>query len=137
MTTSILPRVAALVWDSGPYYAARSTVHAPDESNVVWLPAPVLPDSTFRWATDDEIRREHVTLDVGAISELLFASGADPDALDDDGVMAAVDAMLRRVHCNMLACSGVVGEALATRWECTWKFDRCVIRAARLLAVEA
>lgn len=136
MTASTLPRVAALVWDSGPYYAARSIVHGPDESNVVWVPSPALPDATFRWAEDAEVRSEHVTLDVRVLSELLFASGADPAALDNDEAMAAVDGVLRRVHCDMTRCSAEVCAAMAERWECAgaW-FDGCVIRAARMLEV--
>ncbi len=136
MTASTLPRVAALVWDSGPYYAARSIVHGPDESNVVWVPSPALPDATFRWAEDAEVRSEHVTLDVGVLAELVFLSGTDPDALDDDGVMAVADAMLRRLHCNMRECAAEVGELMGAGRETTGPlFNRCVIRAARMREV--
>jgi len=134
MTTSTLPRVAALVWDAGPYYAARSILHAPDESNIVWLARPVLPHESFRWAEDAEVRREHVTLDAGAFAELVFISGADPDALDDDGVMAVADAMLRRLRCNMRECAAEVGEAMGEGRETTGAlFFRCVTRTSRLL----
>jgi hypothetical protein len=51
-------------------------------------------------------------------------------------VAAAVDKVLRRVHCDMQECAAEVYAVMAERWEAAGAlFDRCVIRAALALGV--
>jgi hypothetical protein len=136
MTAATLPLVATRFDGHGPYWAAWSPIHAGPNDNIVWLAEARLPNPRYyRWATDAEVSAEHVTLDVGAVSELLFASGMDPDALDDDAAFAVIAAELQRVGCDMLACTGEVGAELAEHWEHTGRFNACTIRAARLRGV--
>lgn len=137
MTTPTLPLVATRIDGDGPYWAAWSPIHSGSTDGIVWLSEPQLPNPAYyRWATDAEVTCDHVTLNVGALAELVFLSGTDPDALDDDGVMAIVGTMLRRLGCDMRECAAEVGDLMGAGRETTGPlFNRCVTRAARLLGV--
>jgi hypothetical protein len=140
MNISTLPRVAGLVRDEGPFYAAHNLidpVHG-DERDVVWLAAPVLTGPTMRWATDDEVTSPHVELTVTAIAELLFAADVEPDQLADDDVMLLLVATLRRCRCDLTECAALLGQEYGEHPEvAVRRMGKCVQRAARLLKVEA
>lgn len=136
MSAALMPHVATQFDGHGPYWAAWSPIHSAHTDHIVWLAEPVLPNPAYyRWADDAEVEREHLTLDVGAVGELLFASGQDPDALDDVSAAAVVDAELQRVGMDMTECCALVGADLAEHWEDARRFDRCTIRAAQLLGI--
>lgn len=97
---------------------------------------PTLPDATFRWAEPSEVKGECMPLDAGHVADLLFASGVDPEAMDDEVAIRTVDQVLNETHCNAAACDAYS----ASYWDddppaAILRMTACVIRAARLLGV--
>jgi hypothetical protein len=134
MSIATLPLVAADLCSDGPWFAAHNvqTVN-PTDRDVVWLTVPELPSDAFRWALDNEVMREHATLDLAAVTELLFCSTLDPD--DHPSPDEIRDALVRQLdacHCRIGLCllrvataAGDHPEAAAERM--TWCIDLAAI----------
>lgn len=140
MIAALLPRVAGLVRDEGPFFAAHSLINPVlgDERDVVWLAQPVLTDPAMRWATGDEVTGPHVELTVATIAEILFAADIEPKELADDEVMLLVAATLRRCRCDLTECAALLGQEYGEHPEvAVRRMSACVLRAGRLLETEA
>jgi hypothetical protein len=100
---------------------------------------PALPDGPFHWATREQVDGPANELTVGAVAQLLHHSGLEPDGLDDDGAIAVIARSLAAVHCDMTRCAGEVGAEIAEHvaGAAAARFNRCVLRAGRLLGTEA
>jgi hypothetical protein len=137
MSTLTLPHVAALVHDEGPFYAASWTTQpAPDETNVIWLVKPILPDGEqLRWATDADVPSPHLVLDAVAVAELLFCSVLDAAGpLLPADILRAMDVQLARCRCDLGPCAArLAGEygdhPAAARDRMVW----CLALAAQVL----
>lgn len=135
MTACPMPRVVTVLDASGhPWFGAAWDGSAADEQNVVWLAEPHLIFG-YHWAEPSQVRGG-MTLDVAAVAELLaHALDTDPDALDDAAVVAIVARELDRCGCDMQrVCLEVQADA-DDHYDGGHRLARCVIRAARLLAV--
>ena len=134
-----LPKVAADLDHNGrAWFAARFTVSTdPDVSNVVWRSVPSLLDATMRWAEPGEVDTEHVTLDMTAVAELLYASQLDPgDDIDTDALAGLVLAQVNRWHCDLSGPIAVLAQDAGDHPEaCARRMSWCVTCAARLLGV--
>jgi hypothetical protein len=143
MTTALLPRIAADLDGNGhAFYAAHALLGDPDAENIIWFPSPTIPAglaAAYRWADDTDVTSPHATFDtIGELAELIFLSGREPLALDDAEAADAIDSALAACHCNMLACAASVAAEIADHPECAGpRFERAVVRAARLLGTEA
>jgi hypothetical protein len=142
---SPLPCFAAhLDGATGAFYAAASTTQTGDEHLIIWLTAPTMPPglaATYAWANGDDERflgTPHATLDAVALASLLFLSDVEPLLLDDDAALAAIDRALSACDCDLARCAADVGAEIGAHPECASpRMARCVVRAARLLEVEA
>lgn len=134
---ALMPLVVTVLDASGhPFFGAAYNGTAPDETNVVWFPEPILKPG-YHWVEPSQVRGGLSLYDVGTIAELLaHALDVDPDSLDDAAVVAIVARELDRVGCDMVRCCADVASDLGD-YSDTGRFARCVIRAARLLKVEA
>lgn len=136
MTTSLMPRVATALDASGhPWWAASWDGSPADEQNVIWLAQPMLIPG-HHWAEPAQVRGG-MTLDVATVAELLaHALDVDPDTLDDAAVVAVVARELDWACCDMARVCADVAADLAD-YTPSGRFARCVLRASRLLGIEA
>lgn len=135
MTTCPMPRVVTVLDASGhPWFGAAWDGSAADETNVIWLAEPHLIPG-HHWAEPSQVRGG-MTLDVAAVAELLaHALDTDPDALDDDAVVAIVARELDRVGCDMQRVCLEVQADSDDHYDGGSRLARCVKRAALLMAV--
>lgn len=129
----------------GVSYAATSTLQTGDDEHlIVWMPLPTMSPGLARlytWAgADDEryLETPHAALTVPALAALLFLADTEPLTLDDDAALAAIDRALSLCDCDLTRAAAEVGGEIAEHPECAGpRMARCVVRAARLLKVEA
>jgi hypothetical protein len=120
MTTSTLPRVAATLDGSGPFYAGRSV-----DGGIFWVSQPELPP-TWTWAEDGEVETAHVLLDMVAVAQLLFASPLGPDDGPTDELLCAT------VAGQLAACRCVLGRCAALLVD---EYDNHPVQAAPRMTV--
>lgn len=141
---SALPCFAAhLDGANGAFYAATSTTQTGDDEHlIVWLLSPTMPPAlaaTYAWAAAADERyleTPHATLDAVALASLLFLADVEPLTLDDEAALAAIDWALTRCGCDLTVCAADVYAEIGAHPECASpRMSRCVVRAARLLAV--
>jgi hypothetical protein len=134
VSTVLLPRAAAPVFGEGPFYAAHLAAQdAPDETNIVWLAKPVLPDgSPLHWAVT--VPSAHVDLDEVTVAELLFCSPLDPGGVPTVAdILGAIDRQLARCRCDIGMCEArVAQEAGDHRDMAADRMTWCRARAAQI-----
>lgn len=137
MSAATLPLVAADIEGTGlPFYAAAWDSSADDETNVIWLGRPVLIEG-HHWATEEQVRSPHITLDMTTVAELIAHDlTADPDTLSDDEIVAMVDAQLIAVHCDMGRCCIEVFADQADHYDGGNRVARCLLRAGQACGVK-
>lgn len=69
-------------------------------------------------------------------AEALFLANVEPEDLSDDEVLTAIDRSLHQYGCDADVCAAEVWGEIADHPDCGYgRWNRCVTRAARLLAV--
>jgi hypothetical protein len=79
-----------------------------------------------------------IELKLTITAESLFLANVEPLDLSDDEALSAVSQSLTQFGCDADRCAAEVWGEIADHPDCGYsRWNRCVTRAARLLAVEA
>jgi hypothetical protein len=77
-----------------------------------------------------------VELTLTIATEQLFLSNVEPLGLSDDAALTAISLSLAQFGCDADLCAAEVWGEIADHPDCGYgRWNRCVVRAARLLAV--
>lgn len=77
-----------------------------------------------------------VTLTLTVAAEQLFLSNMEPLDLSDDAALTAISLSLAQFGCDADVCAAEVWGEIGDHPDCGYgRWNRCVVRAARLLAV--
>lgn len=106
MSTLSMPKVAAEL-NNRPFFAVRSLV----DGGTSWWHRPALPDRTWTWADDSDVRADHITLDTATLAELLFCTALQPaDQPTPRDIRSAVTIQLGRCHCDVSTCVAALAQ---------------------------
>ena len=77
-----------------------------------------------------------VELTLTIASEQLFLSNVEPLGLSDDAALTAISLAMSQFGCDADVCAAEVWGEIGDHPDCGYgRWNRCVVRAARLLAV--
>lgn len=77
-----------------------------------------------------------VTLTLTIATEQLFLSNVEPLGLSDDDALTAISLSMAQFGCDADLCAAEVWGEIGDHPDCGYsRWNRCVVRAARLLAV--